>query len=73
MRSARTSSPQASHTLKGLLVRLTRLVLVLACFMNVLFMLNRTLTPGGRALAALGTASLVVLVLKRDQFLPIQD
>jgi hypothetical protein len=41
--------------------------------MNVLFMLNRTLTPGGRALAALGTASLVVLVLKRDQFLPIQD
>ena len=62
-------------TIKGLCIRLTRLALVLACFVNVLllFIHHRTLSPGGRILAALGTASLVALVLKRDQFLPIQD
>ena len=73
MRSARTSSPQARYTLKGLLVRGMHLALVLACCVNVLCVLNRTLTPGRKVLAALGTASLVLLVLKRDQFLPIPN
>jgi len=66
------TNPQP-YTLKGLCIRSARLVIVLACFANVLFLLTRTRTTGQKVLAALGTASLVVVALKRDQFLPILD
>jgi hypothetical protein len=67
--------PHPNPTPKGLFVRLTRLVLALACFLVCLFTLLHygSLSMGGRARAALLTMGLALMTWKMDKILPLPD